>query len=267
MRSALIGHTGLVGTNLMRHASFSDCFNSKNIEAIAGREFDLVVCAGAPAVKWLANREPAADWQNLQRLIQCLETIRTRQFVLISTVDVFPTPVEVHEYSPIRDSEQHPYGRHRYWLERFAAAQFPCTTIVRLPGLFGPGLKKNVIFDLLHNNNLHAIDARASFQFYNLDHLWSDVNRILAANLPIVHLATEPATVGEIADLVFNREFTSQLAAPPPSYDFRSCHAPRFGGSGGYLYPKHQVLQSMQSFVREARAVNAPGNLQSGVAA
>ena len=53
--TALIGYSGFVGGNLLRQRSFDACFNSSNIEAIAGRSFDLVVCAGAPAEKWKAK--------------------------------------------------------------------------------------------------------------------------------------------------------------------------------------------------------------------
>jgi len=267
MRTALIGHTGLVGSNLLRQARFSDCFNSKNIESIVGREFDLVVCAGAPAVKWLANREPAADLANLERLMWCLEGVRAREFILISTVDVFPVPVHVHEYSPIDENQQHAYGRHRYLLERLVASQFSAATIVRLPGLFGPGLKKNVIFDFLNNNNLSTVDSRSQFQFYDLRYLWRDLRRVADANLPLVHVATEPVTVGEIAQEIFDCEFTQKLPASPARYDFRSLHACRFNGSGGYLYRRDQVLESMKSFVRETRTIDASGNLQSRVAA
>jgi hypothetical protein len=60
MSSALIGHTGFVGGNLRRQGSYDELYNSKNIESIAERSFDLVVSAGAPAAKWIANREPEA---------------------------------------------------------------------------------------------------------------------------------------------------------------------------------------------------------------
>ncbi|WP_092685106.1 hypothetical protein [Albimonas donghaensis] len=39
------------------------------------------------------------------------------------------------------------YGRRRRMLETFCAERFPRCSIVRLPALFGPGLRKNFIFD------------------------------------------------------------------------------------------------------------------------
>ena len=52
MSSAIIGNTGFVGSNLIRQRHFDAFYNSKNIET---KSFDLVICAGVPAVKWLAN--------------------------------------------------------------------------------------------------------------------------------------------------------------------------------------------------------------------
>ena len=61
MRAALIGHSGFVGSNLARQTRFDSTYNSSNIESIAGQEFDLLVCAGVRAEKWIANANPDAD--------------------------------------------------------------------------------------------------------------------------------------------------------------------------------------------------------------
>ncbi|MFQ5504898.1 MAG: pyridine nucleotide transhydrogenase, partial [Planctomycetota bacterium] len=89
-RRALIGHTGFVGQNLQRQGSFDGLYNSGNIESIADRSYDLLVCAGAPGVKWKANQEPEVDLASIQRLIRSLERVAARKLVLISTVDVYP---------------------------------------------------------------------------------------------------------------------------------------------------------------------------------
>src|SRR5438132_8679966 len=119
MTSALIGYTGFVGSTLLRQTRFDDLYNRGNIESIAGRSYDLLVCAGAPAQKWLANCEPEPDRANLERLMAALATVKARQVVLISTVDVLLVPVDVDESAVIDMVSQQPYGRHRYELERF----------------------------------------------------------------------------------------------------------------------------------------------------
>src|SRR5262245_57824253 len=256
MTAALIGHTGFVGGNLLQQRPFDAVFNSKNIEEIAGRSFDLVVVSGMPAAKWIANRDPAADRAVLDRLVGCLRQVRSAQVVLISTVDVYPTPVGVDEDTPIETSAQLPYGRHRLLLEHEARAHFPRVLTVRLPGLFGTGLRKNAVYDLLHDNEVHKVNAAGVFQFYNLDRLWDDVQTALRFGLPLVNFVTEPTSIREVAREGFGMEFDNDPGAPAARYDIRSKHAAHFQGSAGYLYTRTQVLAELRQFVsRERRHV------------
>ena len=165
MENALIGFSGFVGSTLLKQAHFSALFRSTNIHEIENREFDVVVCAGAPAQKWIANRDPADDRKKIESLINHLRAIKCKTFILISTVDVFKEPIGVDESTLVDESGLHAYGLHRRLLEKFVEQYFPSHLIVRLPGLVGPGLRKNVIFDFLNNNNLHAIESRGVFQF------------------------------------------------------------------------------------------------------
>ena len=61
MTQALIGYSGFVGSTLFKQHAFESLFRSTNIGEINGQIFDTVVCAGAPAQKWIANRDPEAD--------------------------------------------------------------------------------------------------------------------------------------------------------------------------------------------------------------
>lgn len=94
---ALIGHSGFVGTTLLRQRRFDACFRSTDIERIRGQRFDTIVCAGIRATKWQANREPDADRLAIQALQAALDDVQCRRFVLISTVDVFERPLGVDE--------------------------------------------------------------------------------------------------------------------------------------------------------------------------
>lgn len=271
MANALIGASGFVGSTLLRQTRFDALYRSTNIAGIKGRQFDTVVCAAAPAQKWIANREPAADRRNIDALIAHLDTVQCRRFVLVSTVDVFGVPVGVDEDSPVDENTLHPYGLHRRLLERFCAQRFERCLVVRLPGLVGPGLRKNALFDLLNDNNLHAIDARGVFQFYPMVNLWPDLQRALDAGLPLLHLAGEPLSVADVAREAFGRDFDNQLANPPARYDLRSRHAALFGGQGGgqgtYAYTRRETLLAIRAYAQsEPRSLPAASSSTTGAA-
>lgn len=250
VKAALIGHTGFVGSNLLREHPFTDCYNSANIEAIAGWQYDLIVCAGTPAAKWKANQEPLADRECVGRLMAALERVQTLRFVLISTVDVYGRANGVDE--ECQPTGATPYGRHRLDLEQFVRARFSAV-VLRLPALFGPGLKKNAIYDLLNDNQIEKIDSRSVFQFYNVGRLWSDLRTAARSRLPLVHLATEPVSMAEAARHAFGREWVNHLPGNPPNYDLRTRHASLFGETGSYICTKKSVLDDLAEFVGAQR--------------
>jgi dTDP-4-dehydrorhamnose reductase len=250
MSSALIGYTGFVGSTLLQQARFEFLYRSTNIGDIEGKSFDTVVCAGAPAQKWIANREPEADREKIDGLIAYLKTIQCQTFILISTVDVFKSPIDVDEGTPIDESGLHAYGLHRRLLEKFVENHFPRHLIVRLPGLVGPGLRKNVIFDFLNDNNLHAIDSRGIFQFYPMVNLWYDIQTALDAGLNLVHLTAEPISVAEVSAQGFGKPFEQAQANAPAVYDMRTRYAHIFGAPGRYQYSCRETLQAVRAYAQ-----------------
>jgi dTDP-4-dehydrorhamnose reductase len=258
MKDALIGHTGYVGTTLLKQRTFEHHFRSTNINEIDGEEFDLAVCAAAPAQKWIANREPEADMIKIEGLIAHLKTISCKTFVLVSTVDVFKRPIGVNEDTSVEEAGLHAYGLHRRLLEKFVETHFPRHLIVRLPGLVGPGLRKNVIFDFLNKNNFHAIESRGMFQFYPMTNLWYDIQIALNAGLKLVHLTAAPVSVAEISTAGFGKSFSQTLANPPASYDLQSKYAAMFGGHGAYQYSKRETIQAVRAYAQsEAVSIKA----------
>jgi hypothetical protein len=247
---ALVGCTGFVGNTLRGQAGFSHLFKSSTIGEIVRYHFDTVVCAAAPAQKWIANRNPEADRQNIENLISHLKTVTCQTFILISTVDVFKTPIGVDEDTPVEEEGLHAYGLHRRYLEQFVQGHFPRHLIVRLPGLVGPGLRKNVIFDFLNDNNVQSIDSRGVFQFYPMVNLWWDIQTALAAGLKLVHLTAEPMRVADVAELGFGKDFNQPQANPPAMYDLRTRHATLFGGTGHYQYSVRDSIQAIRAYAQ-----------------
>ncbi|MFM0145474.1 Rossmann-fold NAD(P)-binding domain-containing protein [Paraburkholderia sp. RL18-085-BIA-A] len=232
MTQALIGSSGFVGQTLLRQGQFDSLYRSMNIGTIDGQTFDGVTCAGTPAQKWIANREPEADLRNIEGLIAHLKTIRCGHFTLISTVDVFKRPIGVDESSPVDEEGLHAYGKHRRYLEEFVESHFPDRLIVRLPGLVGPRLRKNVIFDFLNDNNVNSIDSRDVFQFYPMVNLAYDIEIARRANLRLIHLTAEPLSVADLSLQGFGRRFEQLVSQAPATYDLRTRHAAIFGADG-----------------------------------
>lgn len=250
--TALIGYTGFVGGNLAAQRPFDELYNSSNIDSIAGREFDTVVVSAARAEKWKANLDPEADRAHIDELEGHLRSFSCERLVLISTVDVYATPIGVDETTPIELEGLHAYGRNRYLLEQAAAAMHP-TTVLRLPGLFGPGLKKNVIFDLLNDNNVEKIHALGSFQYYDLAHVADDVDRAVAAGRALTNIVSEPIVTRDLAREVFGLDFdNAPEGVNPASYDVRTVYPG--DGTAHYSYARQTVLSELEAFVAGARS-------------
>jgi hypothetical protein len=250
MKTGLIGFSGFVGSTILKQTPFELLYRSTNISDIKGLTFDTVVCAGAPAQKWIANQDSEADRQKIDGLIAHLKTIQCQTFILISTVDVFKNPIGVDEDTLIDETGLHPYGLHRRLLETFVENHFTNYLIVRLPGLVGPGLRKNVIFDFLNNNNLHSIESRGVFQFYPMVNLWYDIQTALIANLQLVHLTAAPISVADVSKLGFGKSFDQALANTPTTYDLRTRHARLFSASGHYQYNTCETLLAIRSYAQ-----------------
>lgn len=147
---ALIGSTGFVGGALSRRHAFGAAFNSATITAARGRRFDTIVCAAAPGSMFEANRFPERDRERLQNLMDHLLTIEAETFVLVSTIAVLGDGGLQADESCAAFETEKAYGRHRRELETFCAERFERCLIVRAPALFGKGLRKNFLFDILN---------------------------------------------------------------------------------------------------------------------
>jgi nucleoside-diphosphate-sugar epimerase len=251
MTKALIGYSGFVGSNLLNQIKFDHQYNSKNINDIKGREFEEIYCAGAYATKWMANNNPSVDLQNIFHLLDNLRDVRADRFILISTIDVYKNLLNVNEENIIDLSNHHVYGVHRRIIENFVRERFVNHHIIRLPGLFGDGLKKNIIFDFLNNNQLKKINSNSKFQFYWLGNIAKDIKKIIANDIKLINLVTEPLIVKEIAEIVFKIKFENIVDENHVQYDVRTKYGKFFSQqidqnySNNYIQSKQEILQEM----------------------
>jgi nucleoside-diphosphate-sugar epimerase len=242
MTTALIGRSGFVGGNLLAKRDYDATYRSTDIDSIRGRTFEHLVCAGIQAMKWWANLHPEEDLAGIERLLGPLADCRAERFTLVSTIDVYPAPRGVDEDSAIEAAGHHAYGLHRLQAEERIRAIFPRVLVLRLPGLFGPGLKKNVIFDLMHDNHLEKVHPGGVFQYYDLRRLADDIDRAWSLGLETLNVSSAPLGTAEIRDRFFPGKELGATGPAPAGYDMRSKHAAAWGGADGYLYSQEQVL-------------------------
>lgn len=248
--NGLIGSTGFVGTTLRRQMEFSRVYNSSNASEIGQSEFDTFVIAAAPAKKWIANGNPETDLANIQSMIESIENIRANRVVLFSTVDVFgdsrgktETATDGFELVP-------GYGSNRRILEKRVQEIWPDALILRLPGLVGPGLQKNALFDLKALNQVEKLNPEDVFQFYPMVNISKDMLLALRANLTVAHLVSEPISLGQIALDVFGMHLPQSSIRPPVYYDLQSIQSEVFGGLGRYTYSARESLTAIRAFAQ-----------------
>jgi len=227
MSDALFGYTGFVGSNLARHRHYDCLYNSANAHEARSKTFDRVVCAAAPGEKWRANLDPRTDWIKISALIETLHEIACERFVLVSTVDV---------------REDMPYGAHRLSLEGEVRKRFPASLILRLPALFGPGLKKNALYDLMRDNHTDRIAPNAVYQWFPVILVGGVIDRALAEGRKMLTLTSDPISMREIRDRFFPGRKLGDERADAPNYGISSI-------SPAYHLSRDQVMGRMTDFL------------------
>lgn len=150
MKKIIIGYTGFVGSNLCNQTSFDGFFNSKNVQNAFDSNPDICVYSGVRAEKFIANSNEIEDLNIINNAIENIKKINPKFLVLISTIDVYNQKQNKNENNDISIDDLEPYGKNRLFLERWVERNFENYLIVRLPALFGKGLKKNFIYDYVH---------------------------------------------------------------------------------------------------------------------
>ena len=223
---ALIGYTGFVGSHLIRDGM--DLYNRSNLGDINGKTYNTLYCSALPAEKWKANLHPEEDRLNMERLMDALRTVRCRSFVLISTVDAL-------QYST------QPYGAHRREFEEWVSRTFDNVFIFRLPALFGHGLKKNALYDMMHGNNIHSLRSHWIFHWYNVEWVWDDIQLHISRDRRIVNLLTPAIELSTIQSLLFPEIHLSSETTPQVCYAIESEY--------GYTHSRDELLHSMAEYV------------------
>jgi nucleoside-diphosphate-sugar epimerase len=249
----LIGHTGLVGSTLTDKIKFDFLFNTKNIETFNNYNFDGydLYLSCLPATKWMVNKNITSDLNNMISIIDIISKFNYNKIYLISTIDVYcDSPLGSDEnYNP--NFSDLNYGSNRLLFEKLIKNYLTYEKIYtfRLPAVFNKKIKKNVIYDLINNNNVDQINVNSKYQWYNLDYLDEDINFLISTfpNETIFNLFTEPIDTKEIVDLFENHKDKVVYNKNSVVYDFKTKHF-----VSGYLKNKTEIFDEIKKFVNES---------------
>lgn len=238
MTNAVLGYTGFVGSNirdqLQKRGEYFDCYNSKNISDIKGKYYTNIYCACVPGTKWLANINPRQDLNNILSITKTLSEVNCENFYLVSSQDCNSTLTSNEDYA---ETPPTVYGIHRLQFEWFVRYKFPFAKIMRIGCLFGKGLKKNLIFDLL-NNNLQKPVGDITYQLYCVDNLLDDFKYMDDEHIMIMNRFSTPVWASEIADTL----------GVKVDWDFKRA---KYTNTGKHLLNKESQLNLLERFGKE----------------
>lgn len=251
MKNSIIGYTGFIGKNLIRQTNFSYFFNTKNINQIHKKKYNLTFVCAPHAKKWWANKYPKKDTYIVNKLINNLKKIKTKKIILISTIDVYDQKILLDEDSTIDIHKSNIYGKNRLKVEKFIENNFKDHHIIRLPALYGKFLKKNILYDLLNDNNLADIRVKSKFQWYFVGNLMLDIKRVIRNNIKKINFFTEPISTLEIVDLFFKeKKIFLNKKNLGITYDLKTKYSQTFKGKNGYILNKKDNLRKIREFIK-----------------
>lgn len=249
----ILGATGVVGSSLMEQTAFEGGFCSRNLKDILSLPDDCEIYLSClPAQKWLVNQNLERDLENINQILNVLKQKRFSKVVLISTIDVYSETLNFADESINPGFTKLSYGHNRRLFE-LLVKEFVKTKdlkIFRLPAIFNKNIKKNVVYDLINNNNLEKIVNNSFFQWYNLDNLYDDIVRYSRKypNEVIFNLFPEPLHTSQIVSLFPNAQDKIDYTTQGSQYNYCTKFT-----NDSYHYSAKQSLEEIKKLINETR--------------
>jgi len=194
MKIGILGYNGFVGNAVYNY--FKKVYNtdvvgiSKNDQPIEYLDV-LINCAGT-SKKYYAEKNPNEDETACKNLIFKIYTIKCNSIIHISSIDALNTNIV--------------YGRNKLWVEDTIKGISNNWSIIRLSGLVGNNLKKNVVYDIANNNKIW-VSENSVYNYININLLPIVINKHIKTdnkNVTFNYASSKNISAKEIAT-IFNK--------------------------------------------------------------
>jgi hypothetical protein len=118
---------------------------------------------------------------------------------------------------------------------------------VRLPVVYGEGLKKNIIYDLLNKNQIKNINPNDILQYYPVDKLYLDINFSIKNNLSLINLSSEPIKNSEIIKIFYKKIILNKKKIAIRNYNMKSIYS-KIWNKKNYIYTKKYIINDLIKF-------------------
>lgn len=165
-RIAIIGSSGMVGSDLAQHLSPQfdvTGITRENYHHFKGRTFDVLINANGNSKRFWANEHVLEDFAlSTISVYTTLFDFFYKLYVYISSSDVYENhwnPRFTNETRKIHPENLSPYGFHKYLSELIVRNHTKDYVILRSSMILGKNLAKGPIYDILQNKRLFISPA------------------------------------------------------------------------------------------------------------
>jgi nucleoside-diphosphate-sugar epimerase len=247
----ILGGQGFVGSAVVRHCQAQGIPHTvvqrENYASFRGQKCEILVNANGNSKKYLAQQDPLEEFSQTVRSVRAsLVDFQAEHYVYLSTCDVYPdcsSPEYTQESAPLDVARQSPYGFHKYLAEQCVRHAAPRWLIVRLGGMVGPGMRKNPVFDILHDKPLW-LDPASQLQFLHTDAVSQIVFGLMERNCwgEIVNVCGKGVlSLSEVGQLA-GKPIRAQAGSPRVRYEVAI-------GKLESMQPVPQTSETLASFI------------------
>lgn len=138
---AVIGYTGVIGSKVYEQLQFFKQyevvgFNRDNLSKLLHQEYDCVICTAPSSKKFKTNIGLANSSEEIERLVDSIAKVKTKQFVLVSSQTALHT--------------ENRYGQVQNEVCQAVLQNHKNHSIYFMDTLYGENLKKGFVHDLIH---------------------------------------------------------------------------------------------------------------------